>query len=266
MSTALTILVNAADILILAFVIYKILILLKNHRAMQLVKGIVVLVLLYFVSGWLHLDTVHFLLAQGWSVVAIGIIIIFQPELRSLLEHLGGKGNLLNLQPKPLPKERIIAEVTKTLSTAATSKTGVILIFEGKTGLREYIETGIPVEGIVSHELLRNLFSKNAPLHDGAVIIRKNRIAAAGCIMPLTTNPYIDPALGTRHRAALGISEVSDALALVVSEENGRISVARAGKLQRHVSLETAESIMREFFGGGKKSKQQKIRRRREPS
>lgn len=266
MSTAFTILVNAADILILAFVIYKILILLKDHRAMQLMKGIVVLVLLYFVSGWLHLDTIHFLLEQGWSVVAIGIIIIFQPELRSLLEHLGGKGTFLNLQPKPLPKERVIAEVIKTLAAAAANKTGVLLVLEGKTGLREYIETGTAVEATVSHELLLNLFFKNAPLHDGAVIIRKNRVAAAGCIMPLTENYNIDPALGTRHRAALGISEASDALALVVSEESGRISAARGGKLQRQLSLDRVENIMRDFFSGEEKKRQKRIKGRRKTS
>lgn len=266
MSTVFTILANTADILILTFVIYKILMLLKDNRAMQLMKGIVVLVMLYFISGWLHLDAVHFLLEQGWSVVAIGIVIIFQPELRSLLENLGGKGTLLNLQPKPLPKERIIAEVTKALVTAAATKTGMLLIFEGKTGLREYIETGTTVEATVSRELLQNFFFKNAPLHDGAVIIRKNRVAAAGCIMPLTTNPEIDPALGTRHRAALGISEVSDSLALVVSEETGAISAARFGKLARRISLETAEGLMREFFAGDQRKKQKKIRKRRESS
>lgn len=263
MSTVLTVLANGADILILTFVIYKILMLLKDNRAMQLVKGIVVLVLLYFVSGWLRLDAVHFLLEQGWSVVAIGIVIIFQPELRSLLEHLGGRGTLLNLQPKPLPKERVIAEVKRALATAAASRTGMLLVFEGKTGLREYIETGTAVEATVSHELLGNLFFKNAPLHDGAVIIRRNRVAAAGCIMPLTANAAVDPTVGTRHRAAQGISEVSDSLALVVSEETGRLSAARFGKLQRWISLETAEELMRKFFAGEQKKKERPVIKRR---
>lgn len=263
MSTALTIIVNAADILILTFVIYRILILLKDNRAMQLVKGIVVVVLLYYISGWCRLDTVHFLLEQGWSVLLIGIIIIFQPELRSLLEHLGGKNNLLNIELKPLPKERLIDEIMKTLAVASTAKTGVLIVLEGKTGLKQYVDTGTSLEATVGHELLLNIFFKNAPLHDGAVIIRKNKIAAAGCIMPLTDNVNIDPAFGTRHRAALGISEVSDGLALVVSEESGRVSAARSGKIYRHITLEAAERIMRAFFAGEQKPKRKKLKVRR---
>lgn len=262
----LTILADAADILILAFVIYKILILLKDNRAIQLVKGIVVVLLLYYVSGWCHLDTVHFLLEQSWSVLLIGIIIIFQPELRNLLAHLGAKGPLFSLGLRAEPKERLIAEIMKALAVATTAKTGMLLVLEGKTGLKQYIETGTPLEAAVSRELLLNIFFKNAPLHDGAVIIRRNRLAGAGCIMPLTDNQNIDPGLGTRHRAALGISEVSDSLVLVVSEESGHLSAARYGKFYRNLTLAAAERMMREFYTAQPRQKQKKTRKRREPS
>ena len=262
----LTVLADTADILILAFVIYKILILLKDNRAIQLVKGIVVVLLLYYVSGWCHLDTVHFLLEQSWSVLLIGIIIIFQPELRNLLAQLGAKGPLLSFGLRSEPKERLIAEIMKALAVATTAKTGMLLVLEGKTGLKQYIETGTPLEAAVSRELLLNIFFKNAPLHDGAVIIRRNRLAAAGCIMPLTDNQNIDPGLGTRHRAALGISEVSDSLVLVVSEESGHLSAARYGKFYRNLTLAAAERMMREFYAAQPRQKQKRTRERRKPS
>ena len=247
MSLFLEILTNVADILILAFVIYKILILLKDNRAMQLIKGLILLFILYFISDWCHLDTINFILGQSWAAVFVGIVIIFQPELRSLLEHLGGKGSLLNPVKKE-PKERLILDLMQMLRSASSSKTGALIVLEGKTGLKEYINTGVRIDAVVSEELLGNLFFKNSPLHDGAVIIRGTRIAAAGCIMPLSDNRDIDSAYGTRHRAALGISEVSDAIALIVSEETGGVSVAKNGKLYRHISSAGVEHLLRDFF------------------
>ena len=265
MPLVLEILRNAADILILAFVIYKILILLKDNRAMQLVKGLVLLIIFYYISDWLHLETLHFLLGQSWAVLFIGVLIIFQPELRSLLEHLGGKGALIN-PTKQGPKERLIQDLLKTITSASASKTGVLIVLEGKTGLKEYIHTGTAVDAAVSSELLGNLFFKNAPLHDGAVILRGGRIMAAGCIMPLTSNPDIDSAFGTRHRAAIGISEVSDGLALVVSEENGGISAAWNGKFYRHITPAAVERLLRDFYSGDRRKKAKGKKKRREAS
>lgn len=256
---------NVADILILAFVIYKILILLKDNRAMQLIKGLVVLFVLYFVSDWLHLDTINFLLSQSFTALFIGVVVIFQPELRSLLEHLGGRGNLWN-STKQEPKERLLGDLMKVLTSASASKTGVLIVLEGKTGLKEYGNTGTKIDAAVSSELLGNLFFKNAPLHDGAVIIRGNRIVAAGCIMPLSNNRDIDSAYGTRHRAALGISEVSDCLALVVSEESGGVSAARNGRLYRHISSAAAEHLIRDFYSGKRREKAKSKGKRRERS
>lgn len=265
MPLVLDILRNAADILILAFVIYKILILLKDNRAMQLVKGLFLLILFYFISGWLHLETLHVLLGQSWAVLFIGVVIIFQPELRSLLEHLGGKGVLMN-QAKQGPKERLIQDLLKTVSASSTSKTGLLIVLEGKTGLKDHIETGTPIDAAVSSELLGNIFFKNAPLHDGAVIIRGNRIMAAGCIMPLTSNHDIDPSYGTRHRAAIGISEVSDCLTLVVSEENGGISAAWNGRFYRHITLVATERLLRDFYTSSRRNKAKGKKKRRESS
>ena len=263
MPLVLEILRNAADILLLAFVIYKILILLKDNRAMQLVKGLVLLILFYYVSDWLGLETLHILLGQSWAVLFIGVLIIFQPELRSLLEHLGGQGALIN-PTKQGPKERQIQDLLKTITSASASKTGVLIVLEGKTGLKEYIHTGTAVDAAVSSELLGNLFFKNAPLHDGAVIIRGSRIMAAGCIMPLTSNPDIDSAFGTRHRAAIGISEVSDGLALVVSEENGGISAAWNGKFYRYITPAAVERLLRDFYSGDRRKKAKGKKKRRE--
>ena len=256
------ILCSVADILILAFVIYKILLLLKDNRAMQLVKGLVVLFILFFISDWLHLDTIHFLLSQSFTALFIGIIIIFQPELRSMLEHLGGKGNLWN-STKQEPKERQISDLMKVLTTASSSQTGVLIVLEGRTGLKEYTHTGTKIDAALSAELLGNLFFKNAPLHDGAVIVRGNRIAAAGCIMPLSNNRDISSSCGTRHRAALGISEVSDCLALVVSEETSGVSVARSGRLYRHISSAAAEHIIRDFYSNKRRQKAKEKGKRR---
>ena len=256
------ILCNVADILILAFVIYKILILLKDNRAMQLIKGLVVLFVLYFISDWLHLNTINFLLSQSFTALFIGVIVIFQPELRSLLEHLGGRGNLWN-STKQEPKERQIGDLLKMIASASATRTGVLIVLEGRTGLKEYVNTGTKIDAAVSAELLGNLFFKNAPLHDGAVIIRGNRIVAAGCIMPLSNNRDIDSAYGTRHRAALGISEVSDCLALVVSEESGAVSAARNGRLYRQISSSAAEHLIRDFYSGKRREKAKGKRRER---
>ena len=263
MDLVLSVVTNVADILILAFVIYKLLVMLKDNRAMQLVKGIAILLVAYYISGWLKLTTIHYLLSQSWSVLLIGSIIIFQPELRTFLEYLGGKGDILNPRTQQGPKERLIGDLLTTLADCSRGKTGVLLVLEGKTGLKDYVTTGTAVDAVVSSPLLKNLFFKNSPLHDGAVIIKGNRIAAAGCIMPLTDRLDFDVALGTRHRAAVGITEVSDCLALVVSEENGSLSVAQKGRIYPHITLNGAERLIREFYIGEHKKKEKRERRRK---
>ena len=260
MPLPLEIIVNAADILILAFVIYKILVFLKGNRAMQLAKGVVLLIIIYYLSGWFHLEVVHLLLSKSWSVFLLMMIIVFQPELRGLLERLGGKGASLN-SPKVGHKEKLILEIVKALSAAADSKTGVLIVVEGKTGLKNYVDTGTVIDATVSSELLGNIFFKNAPLHDGAVILRGNRIAAAGCIIPLTDSVDLDPSYGTRHRAAIGISEVSDGLSLVVSEETGRISAAMNGVFMEHLILDEVETLLRDFYSDKRRKKKQGKRR-----
>lgn len=263
MDLILSIITNTADILILAFVIYKLLVMLKDNRAMQLIKGLAILLIAYYISGWLKLETIHYLLSQSWSVLLIGVIIIFQPELRTFLEYLGGKGDLFNPRSQQGPKERLIGELLTTLEDCSRGKTGVLLVLEGKTGLKDYVTTGTAIDAAISSSLLENLFFKNSPLHDGAVIIKGNRIAAAGCIMPLTDRLDLDAALGTRHRAAVGVTEVSDCLALVVSEENGSISVAQKGKIYPHITINGVERLIREFYAGERKKKEKSEKRRK---
>ena len=262
MPLPLEIIVNAADILILAYIIYKILMFLKGNRAMQLAKGVVLLIIIYYLSGWFHLEVVHLLLSKSWSVFLLMLIIVFQPELRGLLERLGGKGASLST-PKVAHKERLIIEIVKALSAASDSKTGVLIVVEGKTGLKNFIDTGIAINAAVSSELLGNIFFKNAPLHDGAVILSGNRIAAAGCIIPLTDTVDLDPSYGTRHRAAIGISEVSDGLSLVVSEETGLISAAISGTFMAHLTLEEVETLLRDFYSNNRRRKKKGKRRSR---
>lgn len=244
----LTICLSILDILIMSFVIYKILMLLKDSRAMQLLKGVLILFGAYIVSGWLSLTTVHWILGKSWSVIVLGIAIIFQPELRNGLEKLGRGKPLFFGAKRESAAGRVVDDIVSALYAASFSHTGILLVFQGRTGLKPQIETGVIIDAKISSELLLNLFFKNAPLHDGAVIISGNRILAAGCIMPLTADD-IDSSLGTRHRAAIGTSEMSDALVLVVSEETGAVSIARQGHLQHNVTEHTLRRTLTDFYG-----------------
>ena len=246
-------LISVADVVIVAYGIYRLILALKNTRAMQVVKGVLLLFFCYLLSGWLHLDAVNWILGKSWSVILIGIAIIFQPELRSLLERLGrgrqfgfglGGGDL-----RTAAQTRMAKEISEMLLSASKDKIGVLLVLEGKISLGAQINTGVPIDGEISKELLLNLYFKNSPLHDGAVIIRNERIAAAGCIMPLTAKNNIDPSLGTRHRAAIGISEVSDALVFIVSEETGVISIAQKGTIYRDIKANGIAKAFDAFYG-----------------
>lgn len=251
--TIWTVILSIADISIVAYAIYRILLLLKDTRAMQLLKGVLILLILYVISGWLHLTTVNWILGKSWSVILLGIAIIFQPELRSVLERLGRGRSFFQRGKRSYAQNRIVSAIEETLAVASENKIGVLLVLEGHTGLQPQIDTGVVLDSRISSELLLNLFFKNAPLHDGAVILRGNRIAAAGCIMPLTTKEDIDSMLGTRHRAAIGISEVCDALVFVVSEETGIISVVRNGNIQRGISEKNRKRYFDDFYGAAPK-------------
>ncbi|TFD99409.1 diadenylate cyclase CdaA [Jeotgalibacillus salarius] len=249
--TVLDLAVHAIDILLVWFVLYKLITVIRGTKAVQLLKGIFVIVVIRVFSELLGFNTLAWIMEQVMLWGVLGIMIIFQPELRRALEQLG-RGKLFargNLQEDE-ERNRLVEAVTKSVSYMAKRRIGALISFERETGMGDYIETGIPMDSNLTSELLINLFIPNTPLHDGAVIIQKNRIAAAACYLPLSESPFISKELGTRHRAALGVSEVTDSITVVVSEETGAISVTANGELQRDLELEEFSKIIRrEWFG-----------------
>lgn len=245
-----TILTMLVDIFIVTFAIYKLLLLIRGTRAVQLLKGLAILLIASSISDLLNLYTVNWILDKIWSVIFVAFAVIFQPELRRALEQLG-RGQFFARSSSILETGdavSLIEELSKAVIACAKTKTGVLIVLERETGLSDYIETGIKIDAVVTSELLINIFVPSTPLHDGAVIIRGNRVAAAACFLPLTDNPYISMSLGTRHRAAIGLTEVADAVAIIVSEETGIISVARDGKLVRYIDEKQLADILRDIF------------------
>jgi diadenylate cyclase len=237
------------DIAIVAIVLYRLYIMIKDSRALALLKGLIVLLMATLVSKWLDLNVINWLLQKTLTVVAVALPVVFQPELRRALEHLG-RGNVFkkNAFLNEEETEDLLEELAKAVVVLAKNKIGALLVLERETGLSDYIETGIQVDGIVSNEFLINIFIPNTPLHDGAAILRGNRVMAAGCLLPLTEDRSLNKELGTRHRAAIGLTEQSDAVVVVVSEETGTISLARGGHLQRHLDMETLKNLLRPLF------------------
>lgn len=237
---------DTLDIAIVSYALYRLLLLIRGTRAVQLVRGIVVLIVAGVVARWLQLTTVMYVLNYAQMALVVAVPIVFQPELRRALEQLG-RGRLFSPAPSYLPEielSKVVAEVAGACDVLARNKIGALLVVERETGLKDIAETGTIVDGLVSSAFLINLFVPNAPLHDGAAIIRANRVVAAGCFLPLTENPNLSKELGTRHRAAVGLSEQSDALVIVVSEETGTISLANSGKLIRHLDDATLRDML----------------------
>ncbi len=227
------------DVGIVSFIIYKIILLVRGTRAVQLLKGIFVLIAVWGASTWFNLYTLKWLMNQMFTWGVVTVVILFQPELRRALEQLG-RGNLF-ARSSTLERGMIseqIDGIIKAVQYMAERKIGALIVFERKTGINELIESGIPMESRITSQLLINIFTPNSPLHDGAVIIRGNQIMAAGCYLPLSENPFISKELGTRHRAAIGVSEVSDALSVVVSEETGQITLSINGNIVRDINEE----------------------------
>ncbi|CAM3763518.1 diadenylate cyclase CdaA [Marinicrinis lubricantis] len=236
------------DILIVSYVIYKAITLVQGTRAIQLLKGVVVIIVVWMLSVWFHLDTLNWVMNQMITVGLLAVIIIFQPELRRALEQLG-RGKLFmrtSLSEEDVRFNQQIDEIIKAVNYLAKRKIGALIVFERQTGLTDYIESGTEISAKISSELLINIFIPNTPLHDGAVIIRNQQIMAAGCYLPLSENPFISKELGTRHRAAIGMSEVSDAINVVVSEETGQVSLAINGQVVRDIKEESLISKLYE--------------------
>ncbi len=244
-------LVNIVDVLLVWYVCYKLITIIKGTKAVQLLKGIFVLIIARFLTEIFDLNTLRWMMDQvlQWSFLAI--IIIFQPELRRALEQLG-RGRLFarTAMQEEEERDRLMTALTKSVSYMAKRRIGALISIEKETGLSEYIETGTAMDSYITSELLINIFIPNTPLHDGAVIFQKNRIAAAGCYLPLSESPFISKELGTRHRAAIGISEVTDAITIIVSEETGAVSITVEGDIDRELTMEEFEAKVRKVWFG----------------
>ncbi|TJX14051.1 TIGR00159 family protein [Tissierella creatinini] len=241
---------DVMDVLIVAAVIYKLYKLLRETRAEQLAKGIVILLILTKVSEWMELYTINWILNNAMTVGTLALLIVFQPELRRGLEYIG-RSRLLSKSFVEIRGEslsNVVDEIVDAAASLSRQKIGALIVMEKQTGLNEVVETGTRIDGLVSSDLLINIFIPNTPLHDGAVIIKDDKIKAAACFLPLTDNSGLSKELGTRHRAALGISERSDALAIIVSEETGAISIAENGTIARYLDTKTLRQILIDMY------------------
>lgn len=238
------------DILIVAAVLYKLFTLIKETRAEQLTKGIVVLLILTYLSDWMKLYTINWILNNAMTVGTLALLIVFQPELRRALEYIGRSRfftkSLVELRGETHSK--VVEEIVEAAASLSRQKIGALIVLERQTGLNEVVETGTKLDALVSSDVLINIFIPNTPLHDGAVIIKDDRIKAAACFLPLTDNMNISKELGTRHRAAMGISERSDSLSIVVSEETGAISLAENGVISRYLDSKTLRQILLDMY------------------
>lgn len=236
---------DLVEIIIIAFLFYYMLVWIKNTRAWTLLKGVLVILVFFLIAVIFQMNTIIWLAKNTVNVLVIAVVVVFQPELRKALENLGRKNFFVLLFSFNSSKtengkfsDRTITELVKACYEMAKVKTGALIVVEDEILLTEYERTGIAVDGILTSQLLINIFEKNTPLHDGAVIVRGDRVVSATCYLPLTDSLTISKDLGTRHRAAVGISEVSDSMTIVVSEETGRVSIALGGELYRNVDAE----------------------------
>ena len=234
------------DILIVAFILYKMYMGVKDTRALALLKGIIVLLVITLLSKVLELYVIYWLLQKLMTMMLVALPVVFQPELRRALEHLG-RGRLFKKKTflDTEETETFLTHIVNTAGALSQNKIGALMVLERETGLGDYADTGVKIDGIVSSEFLINVFIPNTPLHDGATIIRGNRVVAAGCLLPLTDDRTLNKELGTRHRAAIGMTEQTDSVVIVVSEETGIISLAREGRLTRYLDKETLKETLR---------------------
>jgi diadenylate cyclase len=235
------------DILLVAFLIYEAIRMIRTTSAARIARAIIAFLLLTWLTGVLEMRTLNWILERILEIGVIALIIMFQPELRRLLERVGGKSfkELLENKSQSGDMDFAIAQTVSACELMSQGEIGALIVFERRTYLEEYFKSGTVVDAKLTSELLRNIFFPKAMLHDGAVIIRDGRIAAAGCVLPLTGNTHLSSDLGTRHRAGVDMSEVSDAVVVIVSEETGTISVAISGMLKRHLAPQTLEKLLK---------------------
>lgn len=248
---------STIDIVLVWYVIYKLINIIKGTKAVQLLKGIFVILLVKVASDFFGLTTLSWMMEQVITYGFLAIIIIFQPELRRALEQLGrGRFFSRSNNPEDEDQEKTVEAIMKATDYMAKRRIGALISIERETGMSDYIETGIGLNSRISSELLINIFIPNTPLHDGAVIIQRNNVAAAACYLPLSESPFISKELGTRHRAALGISEVTDSITVVVSEETGAISLTKNGELHRDLKADEFREILTNELMDQHKTKQ----------
>ena len=245
--------VDIVEILIISFLVYHILAWIKNTRAWSLLKGIIVIAAFILIAAFFEMKTILWIVENAFSVAIMAVVVILQPELRKALEDLGRKNLISSLIPFDTSKvsvagrfsDKTINEIAKACVEMGKVKTGALIVVEQNQSLAEYERTGIDVDGIVTSQLLIKIFEHNTPLHDGAVIVRGNRVVSATCYLPLSDNMALSKDLGTRHRAGVGISEVTDSMTIIVSEETGKISIAYEGNLTRSLDGEAVKEKLR---------------------
>jgi len=254
------------DIAIVSFLIYYIFVFVRQRRAGKLALGIFALLLVMWISDFLGLIALNYILDMVFDVGLIALIVIFQPELRSALEKMGGNfSSLKNIsEGQESQNEKMIEEICLAAKDLSDSKTGALIVLERGTRLGDEILTGVEVDAAVNKHLIENIFFDKAPLHDGAMIVREGRIHACGCFLPLTGNPNLPNELGTRHRAGIGVSEISDAFVLIVSEETGVISIAKNGEIDQGISQRILRHRLNNEFGIGKEKKKRMIKKKGE--
>lgn len=237
------------DIFVVAVILYKVYEMLQDTRAITLVKGVLVLLGVTILCSWLELHVISWLLQKSVTLLFVALPIVFQPELRRALEHLGqGKFLAPAVTLDDDEARSVVNELAKAVKVLSTNKIGALLVVERDMGLNDISATGIQIDGLITADFLMNVFIPNTPLHDGAAVIRGKRLIAAGCLLPLTENRSLSTELGTRHRAAIGLSEQCDALVVVVSEETGTVSVAENGRIMRHLDMERLKAVLRPAF------------------
>ncbi len=257
---------DIVEIFIITFLLYHILLWIKNTRAWALLKGVVVIGVFVLIAAIFNMNTILWIVTNVFSIAAIAIVVVLQPELRKALEELGRKNFFSSILSFDSGKaedgrfsDRTVNEITKACVEMGKVKTGALIVIEQEQSLGEYERTGIDVDGIISSQLLINIFEHNTPLHDGAVIVRGNRVVSATCYLPLSDNMELSKDLGTRHRAGVGISEVTDSMTVIVSEETGKISIAYGGKLERGLDAERLKQRLLDIQNKPAEEKKRKL-------
>lgn len=244
---------DALDILLVAFILYRLFLLIKGTRAVQMLIGLGVLIIALVFSRWAELYTINWLVQSFMAQVVLVILVLFQPELRRALAHMGENPLLSSLSP--VESSRFLDEIVKASVSLANRRVGALLVLERETDLKNIVEMGTELDSKVSKELILSIFHPTSPMHDGAIIIQRGRLAAAGCFLPLSVSSRISKALGTRHRAAIGLTEETDAVVVVVSEETGGISLALGGRLTRDMDAVSLRRVLTRVFVAKKKKR-----------